>query len=121
VGWLFLGLGFVAALHAFSMAYGERDTLVDPAWLPAGSLVGLLVGWLWPLNYLLFCLVLLLFPEGRLPSPGWRPAARFVLVAWDVSILLNGLAPSEGNPLGGCSLGFRWRWGRHPAARLVRH
>jgi integral membrane sensor domain MASE1 len=74
VGWLFLGLGFVAALHAFSMAYGERDTLVDPAWLPAGSLVGLLVGWLWPLNYLLFCLVLLLFPEGRLPSPGWRPA-----------------------------------------------
>jgi hypothetical protein len=80
VGWLFLGLGFVAALHAFSMAYGERDTLIDPASLPAGSLVGLLAGWLWPLNYMLFCLVLLLFPDGRLPSPRWRPAARFILV-----------------------------------------
>jgi hypothetical protein len=87
VGWLFLGLGFVAALHAFSMAYGERDTLVDPASLPSGSLVELLAGWLWPLNFLLFCLILLLFPDGRLPSPRWRPAARFILVAWSVSSL----------------------------------
>jgi hypothetical protein len=98
VGWLFLGLGFVAALHAFSMAYGERDTLIDPASLPAGSLVGLLAGWLWPPNYMLFCLVLLLFPDGRLPSPRWRPAACFILVAWSLSILLNALAPSEGSP-----------------------
>jgi hypothetical protein len=84
VGWLFVGLGLLAASHAVSMAYAERDTLIDPASLPAGSLVGLLVGWLWPLNYLLFGLVLLLFPDGRLPSPGWRPAARFILVAWGV-------------------------------------
>jgi hypothetical protein len=112
VGWLFLGLGFVAALHAFSMAYGERDTLIDPASLPAGSLVGLLAGWLWPLNYMLFCLVLLLFPDGRLPLPRWRPAARFILVAWSLSILLNALAPSEGNPLRVPALG-------RPAGQLL--
>jgi hypothetical protein len=57
VGWLFLGLGLLAASHAVSMAYAERDTLIDPASLPAGSLVGPLVGWVWPLNYLLLCLV----------------------------------------------------------------
>jgi hypothetical protein len=34
VGWLFLGLGFVAALHAFSMAYAQRDSLIDPARYP---------------------------------------------------------------------------------------
>jgi hypothetical protein len=112
VGWLFLSLGFVAALHAFSMAYAERDSLVDPASLPTGSLVGLLAGWLWPLNYLLFCLVLLLFPDGRLPSPGWRPAARFILVAWGVSILVNPLAPAEDNPLGVPALG-------RPAGQLL--
>jgi hypothetical protein len=72
VGWLFVGLGLLAASHAVTMAYAERDTLIDPASLPAGSLVGLLAGWLWPLNYQLFCLILLLFPDGRLPSPGWR-------------------------------------------------
>jgi hypothetical protein len=99
VGWLFVGLGLLAASHAFSMAYAERDTLIDPVSLPAGAVVGLLSGWLWPLNYLLLCLILLLFPDGRLPSPRWRPAARFILVAWGVSILLNGLGPSEGNPL----------------------
>jgi hypothetical protein len=100
VGWLFVGLGLLAASHAVTMAYAERDTLIDPASLPAGSLVGLLAGWLWPLNYQLFCLILLLFPDGRLPSPGWRPVARFILAAWGASILLNGLGPAEGNPLG---------------------
>jgi hypothetical protein len=97
VGWLLLGLGFIAALHAFSMAYAERDDLIDPASLPAGSLIGPLSGWLWPLNYFLLALVLLLFPDGRLPSPRWRPAARFILVAWGASIVLNALGP--GNPL----------------------
>jgi hypothetical protein len=99
VGWLFVGLGLVAALHAFSMAYAERDSLIAPASLPAIYFIGLLSGWLWPLNYFLLALVLLLFPDGRLPSPRWRPAARFILVAWGVSILLNALGPSEGNPL----------------------
>jgi hypothetical protein len=100
VGWLFVGLGLLAASHAFSMAYAERDTLIDPASLPAGTVVGLLSGWLWPLNYLLLCLILLLFPDGRLPSPRWRPAARFILVAWGLAILLNALTPAEGNPEG---------------------
>jgi hypothetical protein len=100
VGWLFVGLGLLAASHAVSMAYAERDTLIDPASLPAGTVVGLLSGWLWPLNYLLLCLILLLFPDGRLPSPRWRPAARFILMAWALAILLNALTPAEGNPEG---------------------
>jgi hypothetical protein len=112
VGWLFVGLGLLAASHAVTMAYAERDTLIDPASLPAGSLVGSLVGWLWPLNYLLFCLVLLLFPDGRLPSPRWRPATRFILVAWGASILLNPLAPTDGNRLSVPALGL-------PAGQLL--
>jgi hypothetical protein len=100
VGWLFVGLGLVAALHAFSMAYAARDGLIGPGALPANSLVRPLEGWLWPLNYLLLCLILLLFPDGRLPSPRWRSAARFILVAWGLSILLNALTPSDGNPEG---------------------
>jgi hypothetical protein len=100
IGWLFLGLGFVAALHAFSMAYGERDALIDPASLPAGSVIGLLSGWLWPLNYLLLGLIVLLFPDGRLPSPRWRPVASLIVGAWCLTITLNALAPSHDNPLG---------------------
>jgi hypothetical protein len=38
VGWLFVGLGLVAALHALSLVYHERVALVAPGSLPAGSL-----------------------------------------------------------------------------------
>src|SRR4029450_7693353 len=69
VGWLFVGLGLLAASpacsmvyaeHAFSMVSAERDSVIDPASLPAGTVVGLLSGWLWPLNFLLFFLIMLL-------------------------------------------------------------
>jgi hypothetical protein len=44
VGWLFVGLGLVAALHALSMAYGERITLLGPGSLPASPLAEWLGG-----------------------------------------------------------------------------
>jgi hypothetical protein len=100
VGWLLVALGLVAALHALSMVYGERDTLVRPGSLPAGSFAGVLGGWLWPVNYLLFCLVLLLFPDGRLPSPRWRVAARLIVLSWGGSIVVSALGPGAGNPIG---------------------
>ena len=52
------------------------------------------------MNYLLFGLVLLLFPDGRLPSPRWRPAASLIVGSWCLSIILNLSAPSEDNPDG---------------------
>jgi hypothetical protein len=100
VGWLFVGLGLVAALHALTMAYGERVTLLASGSLPAGSLAEVVGGWLWPLNYLLLGLISLLFPDGRLPSPRWRPVARLIMGAWCFTITLNALAPSHDNPLG---------------------
>jgi hypothetical protein len=121
VGWLFVGLGLLAASHALTMAYAERDTLIDPTSLPAGSLVGLLVGWLWLVvapELLTVLPGLVAVPDGRLPAPRWRPAARFILVAWGASILVNGLAPAEGNPLGCRPWGGRpgncWFWSSTP-------
>jgi hypothetical protein len=100
VGWLFVALGLAAALQACSGAYGERVTLAGPGSLPAGWLANWLGGFLWPVNYLLFGLVLLLFPDGRLPSPRWRPAARLIVGSWCLSIIFNMLGPSEEHPGG---------------------
>jgi hypothetical protein len=100
VGWLFVALGLAAALQACSAAYGERVTLVGPGSLPAGWLANGLGGFLWPVNYLLFGLVLLLFPDGRLPSPRWRPVARLIVGSWCLSIIFNVLGPSEEHPGG---------------------
>ena len=52
------------------------------------------------MNYLLLGLIVLLFPDGRLPSPRWRPVARLIVGSWCLSIVLNALAPSHDNPLG---------------------
>jgi hypothetical protein len=112
VGWLFVGLGLVAALHAVTMVYGERVTLLGPGSLPAGSLAEVVGGWLWPVNYLLLGLISLLFPDGRPPSPRWRPVARLIVGAWCLSIVLNALAPSHDNPLGLQTL-------RQPALKLL--
>jgi hypothetical protein len=100
VGWLLVALGLAAALQACSAAYGERITLLGPESLPAGSLANGLGGFLWPVNYLLFGLVLLLFPDGRPPSPRWGPAARLIVGSWCLSIIFNVLGPSEEHPGG---------------------
>jgi hypothetical protein len=112
IGWLFVGLGLVAALHALTMAYGERVTLIAPGSLPASSLAEGLGGFLWPVNYLLFGLLLLLFPDGRLPSPRWRPAARLIVGIWCLLITLNVLIPSQDNPQGHQAL-------QQPALKLL--
>jgi hypothetical protein len=70
IGWLMISpalcalLGFDAGLYAvldyrlgYSLPFGPVALLLYQAWLP---------------TYVLFPLVILLFPDGRLPSPRWR-------------------------------------------------
>jgi len=82
------------------------------------------VGWiasvLWPSGYLFLCLLLLLFPDGRLPSPRWRPVALALAISWSVVILSNAFTPRTTtqmgvrftNPMGVQALG-------HPGWKVV--
>jgi hypothetical protein len=86
VGWIFCGSGLAVAFTAFGLHYSGRALLVAPGSLPAGHEVNWLVvvvqmGWA-PL----FTFLLLLFPDGRLPSRRWRP------VAWATGLVLVALA-----------------------------
>jgi two-component system, NarL family, sensor kinase len=71
IGWLFLAFGLDAALLVFAYSYFIRGTIVTPGSLPAARVAGWAGGMLWPSSYLFLCLLLLLFPDGRLPSPRW--------------------------------------------------
>jgi signal transduction histidine kinase len=73
IGWIFVSIGFIGALGALANAvnrYGSSGTLVVEwaTWLDS---------WLWiPGIFLPMTFVILIFPDGHLPSP------RFRLVAW---------------------------------------
>ena len=72
--------GFATSLSVFAGAYAAYS-FTHGHLLPATGVAVWLRGWLWyPGLCLLFVLVPALFPDGRLPSPRWRP------IVWAVAI-----------------------------------
>jgi hypothetical protein len=89
IGWLFLAFGLAAALLTFANPYFIRGTVITPGSLPAAAaILGSLGSVLWPSTYLFLGLLLLLFPDGRLPSTRWRPVALVYVTSW-VLLMLN--------------------------------
>ena len=112
VGWILAAAGMLAAVDFASFEYalaavvGHRD-------LPAGEYVGWLQQWIWvPFVTLITVYLPLLFPDGRLPGPRWRP------VSWAAAgcgvIAASGLAIAPGVVVNLRAL--RNPFGVHPAA-----
>jgi hypothetical protein len=83
VGWIFLGTGLVVGLGFFCDRYGRGGLVAAPGSLPAARAAAWFANWAWttiPAAGLAF--ILLLFPDGRLISRRWRPAAWFVAAAF---------------------------------------
>jgi signal transduction histidine kinase len=116
IGWLMLGVGALIAVETVANGYGVAGIRL-PGTLPAAPLVGVFAEWLFVPLFTTLVVTFLLFPDGRLPSPRWRPAAWFIAVV--AVIEMTGFAitprlvriPAPGgsvrfpNPLGVASLG----------------
>jgi hypothetical protein len=72
IGWLFLGIGIGTGYTASSGAYVQYGA-VTGAHLPLAPTLDWLGNVIWPINLCLGIFVLLLFPDGHLPGPHWRP------------------------------------------------
>jgi hypothetical protein len=96
IGWIYCGVGLLVGLN--TLAHGYADY-----WLASGSGIRSLAetaawfgSWAWiPLVLVPTSLLLLLFPDGRLLSPRWRP------VAWCAGIGIFGYALNVALKTGG--------------------
>ena len=97
-GWLWCGLGLGAALWMFAQTYYTFAMTVGAGSLLVRNLVlfvGAWVGWV-VVNTLVPC-VLLLFPDGKLPSRRWR-FLMWPVVAAGAVFLISGLFASGLSP-----------------------
>ena len=72
IGWILLQIGLVAVLSGAADGYAAYAIYVRPG-LPGGAVIVSLSQWLWlPSFGMAMTFLLLLFPDGHLPSPRWR-------------------------------------------------
>jgi hypothetical protein len=83
VGWVLCSIGLSWGVAHLTSEYATYALLAVPGALPAAEAAAWIYSWVWvpALGFIVF--LPLLFPNGRLPSPRWRP------FAW-LSVLLAG-------------------------------
>jgi signal transduction histidine kinase len=98
IGWILLAIGLSFALSAATQTYTDRGSLVGRAAPFAGQWVHLVGTLIWAPGWtLIITLLLLLFPDGHLPSRRWRPVA-FLAVGSMVGMMLGSFFAVNLNP-----------------------
>ena len=76
IGWMFVSVAVVLSLNAVADGVANYGLTTNPGSVPGAAVGSWLKVWSWtPASGLLLVFVLLLFPDGRLPSRRWRPVA----------------------------------------------
>jgi signal transduction histidine kinase len=98
IGWLLLVIGLTWGLSGLIDAYSEVALLVRPGSLPGGLAAQVVASafWLPPIGEMGIFLILL-FPDGHLPSRRWRPLAWTGIAVIVVGTLMMSLSPGVVN------------------------
>ncbi len=114
IGWFLAAVGISTGVVTLGNAYGAVGLVTFPGSLPAVEEVLTALSQFWIFALVGISLVLLLFPDGRPPSPRWRPVlwmgiggavASYVLfLLKPMPVAPSGTAGSFPNPFGVASL-----------------
>ncbi len=110
VGWVLCSIGLSWGVGHFTSEYATYALLAAPGSLPAAEAAAWIYSWVWVpgLGFIVF--LPLLFPSGRLPSPGWRPFAWLSVLLVAAGTIVAAISPAPGvglsvrNPFGIVSL-----------------
>jgi hypothetical protein len=114
LGWLFCAVGLLQGVNIFADEYAHFALVRDPGALPGGFEMAWVAFWSWmPSLALLLTFLLLLIPDGHLPSRSWRWLGWVSAVGIALVVLGAAIAawPARGSGLetlhGGAPLGVR--------------
>jgi hypothetical protein len=125
IGWICLAVGLLWMLNIMSGGYGIYGLLASPGWVPFPAAIGSQGEWMGPVTVgLLGTFLILLFPDGRLPSARWRALAWLSGAALVLGSVGNALAPGPLPDLGGVRNPFGleeypWMSGARDALNLL--
>jgi signal transduction histidine kinase len=102
IGWLFLALGLVSAVETTSFLFAFHRASSSPDdWLT--MFAAWLANWEWSASFVLLFYLLLLFPDGHVPSPRWRPVA-WAMAFFAVVFVAVGMFQDVPNGVGNISV-----------------
>jgi signal transduction histidine kinase len=90
IGWIMLAIGLVSALEGL---FGESARQLYAPKPKLGAAFFFMSNWLSRVVLVLYGILLLLFPDGRLPSRRWRPVVMVGVVAMTASSALDVVTP----------------------------
>src|SRR4051794_5636466 len=92
IGWLLLLQTLVLAGLGVAGSYAAYAVLEDPGALPGGYWAVLINERAWPALFAPVTLIAFVFPDGRVPSPRWRPFLTATAVSFAGAIVLSPFA-----------------------------
>jgi hypothetical protein len=103
IGWILAAMGLASDASAVLGEYGYYALHTNPGPAPGGVLALWLQSLVWFPPIGLVPLLVLVVPDGSLPSPRWRPLAWITVAAMAVVIVAGALSPGPigGDPLPG--------------------
>ena len=108
IGWILCVVGLTMGASFFAQGYADYVLILQPGSLPGGEIAVWSLSWSGNILTVAPTFLLLLFPDGRLPTRRWRPVAWLAAGATVVSVvgaafrpgLLDDDYPMVTNPVG---------------------